>query len=180
MRKNSKDRVDVYANELKVTIYKNIGDEKFSEIKNVDFKLLSLGFVNSSDYSKVTKYYQKIFNRANAFLSGYYQYEIYLKNYIDKEFFDIWFHDCKVVDMIINNNDMTLVIDDGYWPYDKVYYLNFVNILKNNMDKSKLPFDILSLSVYYTNNKFYLYIEEENDEIYEFVSDGIKFDIKKR
>lgn len=175
-----RNRVRLYADELRNTIKKNIGIDKFSEIENIDFSLLLLGYVNSCDYDNVIKYYKKIFNKANSFLICGYGYDEYLKNYIDEEFFDIWFHDCELVDIQFNKNDVTLVIEDGYYPYDKVYYLTLVDVVKNDIDKKILPFVILGLDVYYINNKFYLYIDEDYFGSYELVCSKILLDIKNK
>ena len=175
-----KNRVLYYASELMDTIKKNIGLNKFDELKDIDFNLLLLGYVDSNNYDKIIKYYKRIFNRANGFLSSGYENDEYLKKYIDNKLFDIWFHDCILVDIKVNDNNIILIIEDGYYPYDKIYYLTLEGVVSNDINKNIIPFDILGLDIYYNNNKFYLYIDESNFNCYEFVCSNIKLDIKNK
>ena len=175
-----KDMVESYANELMDTIKKNIGLNKFDEFKDIDFNLLLLGYVDSNNYNKIIKYYKKIFNRANGFLSGGYENNEYLKKYIDNKLFDIWFHDCILEDIKVNNDNIILVIEDGYYPYDKIYYLTLEGIVSNDINKDIIPFDILGFDIYFNNNKFYLYIDESYLKCYELVCSNIKLDIRNK
>ena len=162
------NRVDIYSNELK----------KLQKIKDIDFKLLLLGCVDSLHYKEVLTVCDRIFNKANAFLMSSEDYENYLKNYVSKDLLDISLHDSKIIEVIKDGNNLTLKLDDGYYPYNKIYYLTFVNVYSSDIDKMELPISIMDNSIYYNNNKYYYYLEGHYYDFYEFVCDDVLLEVK--
>ena len=96
------------------------------------------------------------------------------------DFLDMSFHDCKIIEINKNDNNLILIIEDGYWPYDKIYNLSFINVSVDNIDKIELNQDIISNSVDYKNNKYHYYIGFSDYEIYEFICDDIKLETIKK
>ena len=142
--------------------------------------MLLLGFVSSSNYEIIIKRFDRVFNKANAFLLGYSDYYEYLEPFVDSKLLDISFHDSTILEVVKDENNLKIILEDGYYPYDNIYYLTLKNVLKHELEKMEIPTCVLGNSIYYNNGMYYFYIDDGSYQVYEFICSEIELDIVKK
>lgn len=175
-----KKRVDLFSKELRQAIHNVVDEDYFMQLKNIDFKLLLLGYVSSSNYEIIIKRFDRVFNKANAFLLGYSDYYEYLEPFVDSKLLDISFHDSTILEVVKDENNLKIILEDGYYPYDNIYYLTLKNVLKHELEKMEIPTCVLGNSIYYNNGMYYFYIDDGSYQVHEFICSEIELDIVKK